>query len=994
MHELLDLTSLPFIEELYQAWLRDPSSVDGPWQNFFRDFDRGGSLDLGTPRRALPTAVHGPIAAAASATSDAGVDALGRSKQSRVDSLLWAYRDVGYFYAYLNPLRPKHEPSRNYLYPRARGAYEQLSIEAFGLSEEDLDREFSAGRAMKPERARLREILQAFQETYCSTFGVEFLHIQNKPIRNWLLQAMESCRNKPDFSAARRKAILEDLIKAEEFEQFLHKTFIGQKRFSLEGAEVVVPALHSLVNAAGAAGGSGIDEIVIGTAHRGRITLLNRIFNMPVEEIFTLFEDNHKPGQYGGSGDVKYHLGYSTDHGHADGTSVHVTLVSNPSHLESVDGVVEGKTRAVQSLNRWGSFMRATKRVLPVILHGDAAFSGQGVVAEIFNLSQLRGYHTGGTIHVIINNQIGFTTSSRDSRSTFFPTDVAKMTSVPVFHVNGDDPEAVVYAMDLALRFRQKMSQDVIVDIICYRRHGHNEGDEPSFTNPRMYKLIREHPGVTSKYAEACAKPGVMSPEEQKVLRKEYAAGLRRALKTAREHPPEPTLKPFQGDEWQGLHGRYTQESVPTGVKRKTLEAVADTLTRVPEGFNIHSKLKRILDDKKRRLEQGGTVDWAFAEALSFGTLLLEGIPVRLSGQDCERGTFSQRHCAWWDTESAEALPYVPLNHLHADQARFCAYDSPLSEYSILGFEYGFSLNSPRTLVIWEAQFGDFSNGAQVVIDNFIAAAETKWQRSSGLVLLLPHGYEGQGPEHSSAHPERFLQLCAEENMEVCNLSTPAQYFHLLRRQMKRDFRKPLVLMSPKSLLRHPLAVSRLDELTQGHFQPVLNAPPVAADLDSEDTTAGGNGRGVKRLILCSGKLYFDLWERRQELKAFDTCILRVEQLYPFPADALGRVLDGYPSVRELLWAQEEPENRGALRYMREQFLKSFPDRRFAFVSRPASASPAVGSHRQHVAEQRELVDLALGVARGEAGDAPADARTESAGGKRSAAKSAKRGKA
>jgi len=1002
MHDLLDLTSLPFIEELYQAWLRDPSSVDSRWQKFFRGFDGRGSLDLGTPRRKLRAglpaspAAAGPSAAGpaaeAPATPEAGVDEHGRSKQSRVDSLLWAYRDVGYFYAYLNPLRPKHEPSRNYLYPRAKGAYEQLSLEAFGLREEDLDREFSAGRAVKPARAPLREILQAFQETYCSTFGVEFLHIQNKPIRNWLLHTMESCRNKPDFSDSRRKAILEDLIKAEEFEQFLHKTFIGQKRFSLEGAEVVVPALHSLVDAAGAAGGSGIEEIVIGTAHRGRITLLNQILNMPAEEIFTLFEDSHKPGQYGGSGDVKYHLGYSTDHTHEDGSSVHVTLVSNPSHLESVDGVVEGKTRAVQSRSRWGSFMRATKRVLPVILHGDAAFSGQGVVAEIFNLSQLRGYHTGGTIHVIINNQIGFTTSSRDSRSTFFPTDVAKMTSVPVFHVNGDDPEAVVYALDLALRFRQKMSQDVIVDIICYRRHGHNEGDEPSFTNPRMYKLIREHPGVTSKYAGACADLGVMGKEEQKVLRKEYAAGLRRALRAAREHPPEPTLKPFQGEEWQGLHGGYTQKAVPTGVKRKTLESIAATLTRVPEGFNIHGKLKRILDDKIQRLAREDTVDWAFAEALSFGTLLLEGIPVRLSGQDCERGTFSQRHSAWWDTESAEALPYVPLNHLKADQARLFAYDSPLSEYSILGFEYGFSLNSPRTLVIWEAQFGDFSNGAQVVIDNFIAAAETKWQRSSGLVMLLPHGYEGQGPEHSSAHLERFLQLCAEENMEVCNLTTPAQYFHLLRRQMKRDFRKPLILMSPKSLLRHPLAASRLDELTQGHFQSVLASPPVTAELDSHDAAAGGNGRGVKRLILCSGKVYYDLWERRQELKVFETGILRIEQLYPFPADELGGLLDGFPGVKDLLWAQEEPENRGALRYMREQFLKSFPDRHFTFVSRPASASPAVGSHRQHVAEQRELVDRALGVNQGEEGDARRGSKTGEKKG--SAAKAAKRGKA
>jgi len=980
-NNLLDLTSLEFVEELYEAWLRDPSSVDSRWQAFFRDFDERGSLDLGTPRRQIRTSMGAQMPSAASE------DKFGRSKQSRVDSLLWAYRDVGYFYAYLNPLRPKHEPSQNYLYPRAKGAYEQLSIEAFVLTEEDLDQHFSAGPAVKPSKAPLREILQAFQQTYCSTFGVEFLHIQNKPIRNWLLHKMESCRNKPDFSTAEQRGILEDLIKAEEFEQFLHKTFIGQKRFSLEGAEVVVPALHSLVNTAS---GSGIDEIVIGTAHRGRITILNQILNMPAGEIFTLFEDNHKPGQYGGSGDVKYHLGYSTDHGHEDGTSVHVTLVSNPSHLESVDGVVEGKTRAVQSQPRWGSFMKATKRVLPVILHGDAAFSGQGVVAEIFNLSQLRGYHTGGTIHVIINNQIGFTTSSRDSRSTFFPTDVAKMTSVPVFHVNGDDPEAVVYAMGLALRFRQKMSQDVIVDIVCYRRHGHNEGDEPSFTNPRMYKLIRKHPGVTSKYAESCADRGVMTVEEQKALRKEYAAGLRQALKTARENPPEPTLKPFQGDEWKGLHGRYTQKPVSTGVPRKTLLRIADTLTTAPEGFNIHAKLNRILQDKKERLEQGGTMDWALAEALSFGTLLLDGIPVRLSGQDCERGTFSQRHSAWWDTERAEALPYVPLNHLKQGQARFFAYDSPLSEYSILGFEYGFSLNSPRTLVIWEAQFGDFSNGAQVIIDAFLAAAQTKWQRCSGLVLLLPHGYEGQGPEHSSAHFERFLQLCAEDNMEVCNLSTPAQYFHLLRRQMNRDFRKPLVLMSPKSLLRHPLAVSLLDELTEGHFQPVLDAPPVAAALaaagesQGKSREPGGNGRGAERLVLCSGKIYYDLWERRQETDAFDTRIIRIEQLYPFPLESLQAVLNKYQGAKEVLWTQEEPENRGALRYFRDRFVKAFPDRRISLISRPASASPAVGSHRQHLAEQRELVDRALGLGSG-AGQAHK---------RRPTAKAGKRGKA
>jgi 2-oxoglutarate dehydrogenase E1 component len=646
---------------------------------------------------------------------------------------------------------------------------------------------------------------------------------------------------------------------------------------------------------------------------------------------------------------------------------VHLTLVSNPSHLESVDAVVEGKTRAVQSQPRWAGFIKATKRVLPVILHGDAAFSGQGVVAEVFNLSQLRGYHTGGTIHIVVNNQIGFTTSSRDSRSTFFPTDVAKMTSVPVFHVNGDDPEAVVYVVDLALRFRQKMAQDVVVDIICYRRHGHNEGDEPSFTNPRMYNVIRRHPGVAALYGERCAEAGLMSSEEQESLRRTYAARLRQGLKTARENPPEPTLRPFQGDEWRGLHGRYSLETALTGVQAPTLNRVAAVLTRIPVGFTIHPKLKRILEEKRRRLASDGTVDWAFAEALAWGSLLLEGTPVRLSGQDCERGTFSQRHASWWDTEKAEALPYLPLNHLDPEQARFYAYDSPLSEYSILGFEYGFSLNSPRTLVIWEAQFGDFSNGAQVIIDNFIAAAESKWRRSSGLVLLLPHGYEGQGPEHSSAHLERFLQLAAEENMEICNPTTPAQYFHLLRRQMKRDFRKPLVLMSPKSLLRHPRALSRLDELAEGYFQLVLDSSPSAS------------GPAASRVVLCTGKIYYELWERRRELEARDTAIVRVEQLYPFPEQALRRVLERYADAGQMLWVQEEPENRGALRYMRERLQRHFASRRFHYVSRPASASPAVGSHRQHVAEQREVLDRAFATQPGGNGK-PSRLPTEHAG--------------
>jgi 2-oxoglutarate dehydrogenase E1 component len=964
---LSDLESLPYQEELYEAWKRDPASVGPRWGAYFRSLDSDQPWSPELPASAPETS--GGLA----------------YKQGRVDSLLWAYRDVGYFYARLNPLMGTQAPSQNYLYPRAKGAYEQLSLEAFGLSQGDLTTEFSTGRAMKPSRAPLAEVLQAFGETYCSTFGVEFLHIQNKPIRNWLLNAMESCRNRLSLSQDERRIILEDLIKAEAFEQFLHKTFIGQKRFSLEGAEVLIPALHFLVNAASR---SGLEEIVLGTTHRGRITILNLVLNKPADEIFSLFEDNHEPGQYGGSGDVKYHLGYSTDHAHADGSSVHVTLASNPSHLESVDAVVEGKVRAEQDRPSRGTFWQATKKVIPVVLHGDAAFSGQGVVAEVFNLSQLRGYHTGGTIHIIINNQIGFTTSGRDARSTYFPTDVAKMTSVPVFHVNGDDPEAVVYAVDLALRYRQKFSMDVVVDIFCFRRHGHNEGDEPSFTNPRMYRLIREHPGTAAVYGKTCAEAGVMSESEQEQMRRSFSNDLRSALKRSRENPPEPTMRPFQGKDWEGLQGSYSHQSVTTGVEEAVLRRIAGTLTSAPEGFHVHPKLRRILDEKAERLSQSESVDWAFAESLAFGTLLQEGHAVRLSGQDCERGTFSHRHATWWDTESPETEAYIPLNHLSEGQAPFYVHDSPLSEYSILGFEYGYSLSAPRSLVLWEAQFGDFSNGAQVIIDNFIAAAQSKWQRSSGLVLLLPHGYEGQGPEHSSAHLERFLQLCAEENLEVCNVTTPAQYFHLLRRQLKRSFRRPLVIMSPKSLLRHPLAVSRLGELARGGFHEVLTEAEAGGGAGVD---RGGNGRPAgypaeTRLVLCSGKLYYDLWERRRELDAGAAALIRVEQLYPFPEQSLREALKGYPAAKSYVWAQEEPANRGALRHVREHLAAGFPQISFEFVSRPASASPAVGSHKQHLIEQRAVVDRALGIdAVGEAGSraGAAGGRKKSAAGKR-----------
>ncbi|HET6486523.1 MAG TPA: 2-oxoglutarate dehydrogenase E1 component, partial [Spirochaetia bacterium] len=804
----LSVINLSWLEELHREWRADPGSVDGAWDTLFRDTESN---------RLLEDSVNGP-------TSLVSSDQV--YKQSRVDSLIWSYRDVGYLYAHLNPLAPAEGEQRNY-YAEPEHTYEQLTLAEYDLSEQDLDSEYSAGRAFLPSRMKLSELIKALQQTYCSTVAVEFLHIQNKPIRRWLIQQMESTRNRPSFDRTKKRIVLEDLISAEEFEHFMHSAFIGQKRFSLEGAEVVIPALHQIVDSAP---GMGIQEIILGMTHRGRLTVLNRIMGKPLEEVFAEFEGLEDPGDYGG-GDVRYHLGYQRDHVTPDG-SVHLNLVANPSHLESVDPVVQGMARAVQ--REQGDSER--RKVVPIVLHGDAAFSGQGIVSETFNISTLKGYKTGGTIHIIINNQIGFTTSMRDARSTFFPTDVAKMLPVPVFHVNGDDPEAVVYTVDLALRFRQTFGRDVVVDIFCYRKYGHNEGDDPSFTHPLMYRIIEKKKSQPTIYTEKCLQEGIVTQEEEQAFRADLRASLRAALQEARSAGGEVVEKsPAQGP------NAYRWGDVGVIPSEDRLREVIRVLTTQPPGFHMHPKLKRIVTDKLARLSKDGAVDWAFAESLAFGTLLQEGIPVRLSGQDSARGTFSQRHLVWWDSETLQPLPYTPLNALATERSRFSVYDSPLSEYSILGFEYGHSLGQPRALVMWEAQFGDFSNGAQVIIDNYIAAGEAKWGSVSGLVMLLPHGFEGQGPEHSSAHLERFLLLCARENIQVCNCTTPAQYFHLLRRQATRGFKKPLVVMTPKSLLRHPQAVSPLRAMHADEFHEVILDPHPPAR--------------TRRLLLCSGKV-------------------------------------------------------------------------------------------------------------------------------------------
>ncbi len=917
------MSNLSYIEGLYLQWQENPRSVGEFWDAYFRD------------ERSTAAVLDPPAASAA---------AVKTYKQGRVDSLLWAYRDVGYIHATLNPLGGDFGPAHSYLARDGVERYEDLTLHEFGLSDADLDTEFSAGRVMQPPKAPLRDILAAFRETYCRTIGVEFLHIQDKNIRKWLIHKMESTRNRPVLDGAQRRTILEDLLRTETLEKALHRYFVGQKRFSLEGSETIVPALHFLVDSARR---YRIDEIAIGTTHRGRLSLLNTILNMMPEDIFWRFEEDHLPEQTGGAADVKYHIGYDTHHRNEDGSTVHIRIPANASHLESIDGVLEGLARGLQDRREDGD----RSRVLPVLLHGDAAFSGQGVVAETLNLSQLEGYATGGTIHIVINNQIGFTTSSRSLRSSVFPTDAAKALQTPVFHVNGDDPEAAVHAVDLALQYRQVFARDIVIDIFCYRRHGHNEGDDPSFTHPHMYRLVKEHPGVGPMYGQRCAEMGVVSVEEQARIVGAHEARLKEAYEGSRRKPPaRPPSEPDR--EWQGLTPAYSRAPVETGVPEDTLRRIFERVTTVPADFHAHPRLARILESKRAALAGPGTVDWAMAETLAFGSLLLEGTPVRLSGEDSVRGTFSQRHLAWWDVESPERpRSFVALNALAPGQAPLLAFDSPLSEYAVLAFEYGYSLARPRTLVCWEAQFGDFTNGAQVMIDNYLASAEVKWGQRSGLVLLLPHGSEGQGPDHSSARPERFLQLCAADNMDVCNATTPAQYFHLLRRQARRSFRKPLVLMAPKSLLRHPRVVSPLRGLTQGSFAEVLDDPLAPA--------------GATRVLLCSGKVFYDLEEARGQAGDGRCAILRIEQLHPFPSESLRACLGSYGAAREFLWVQEEPQNAGAWSFVKDHMGGLPAGASLGYAGRPAAASSAMGLHRRHEDDQKSLVARALGIVAG-----------------------------
>jgi 2-oxoglutarate dehydrogenase E1 component len=906
---LLDLvarSSPDYVDALYRQYRHDPASVDERWALVFAGYEFG-----------LPAAGERP--------------GLGRA----VADLVQAYRTSGYLVADVDPLdrRPRTHPL--------------LRLESVGLSEADLARTVDAGGVCGlGGPVPLRDLIAVLRETYCGPLGVESLAIEDREQREWLRERIEPSCNRPALDDADRRRLLERLVAAEVFEQFLQTRFVGQKRFSLEGAEALIPLLDTVVDESAAA---GVEEMVLGMPHRGRLNVLAHIMRKPHELVLAEFEGSFLPWDVQGDGDVKYHLGYSHDHRARDGRLVHLSMAPNPSHLEVIDPVVEGLVRAKQASRPDAG--RA--RVMPVLLHGDAAFMGQGAVYETLMLSQLPGFTTGGTVHVIINNQIGFTTDPADYRLTRYPSEPARVIRAPVFHVNGDEPEAVVQAARLATGFRQTFGVDAFVDLVCYRRHGHNELDDPALTQPALYRAIRSHPGVAEIYGERLERAGVVDGATRAGLREAARAALERALAVARDQMPRQKVFVF-GGLWEGLGWAGADRSADTTVKPDQLRAVADALRQPPAGFTPHPRVKRLLDERAGMVERGEGIDWGCAETLAYGTLLLEGTPVRLCGQDTVRGTFSHRHATVFDVETG--APWTPLQGLGPDQAAFEVVNSPLSELAVLGFEYGLSSADPRRLVAWEAQFGDFVNGAQIIVDQFIASAESKWQRMSGLVLLLPHGYEGQGPEHSSARLERFLQLCAEDNLQVVNPTTPAQFFHVLRRQMRRPFRKPLVVMSPKSLLRHARVVSTLGELTGGGFQTVMDDP---RELDPA---------AVRRVIFCSGKIFHTLDVARDERDWRSIALVRIEQLYPWPESGVVAALGRYGQATDFVWVQEEPANQGAWDFVEWRLGRLLPAGcRPRYVGRQEAASPATGSHRNHQAEEEAIVEAALRRPRAEA---------------------------
>ena len=960
-----------FIEQLYSQYQDDPGSLDPDWQEFFADLAdkpeevKAQASGASWKRDDWPQPVNGELVSALDGNwaaleealkpkiagkAQSGGEALDEDslRKATLDSvralmMIRAYRIRGHLAADLDPLKL-----------RAQDEQPELDPLSYGFAEADLDRPIFIDNVLGVENATIREILEILQRTYCSTLAVEFTHISDPAQKAWIQERIEGPNKEITFTEFGKKSILGKLIEAEGFEHFLNVKYTGTKRFGLDGAESVIPALEQIIKRGGA---MGVKDIILGMAHRGRLNVLGNVMAKPYSALFHEFKGGSStPDEVEGSGDVKYHLGSSSDR-EFDGNNVHLSLTANPSHLEIVNPVVLGKARAKQ--DQAGDEKRTS--VLPLLIHGDAAFAGQGVVAECFGLSGLRGHRSGGSIHFIVNNQIGFTTSPIWARSSPYPSDVAKMIEAPIFHVNGDDPEAVVFAARIAIEFRQIFARPVVIDMFCYRKFGHNEADEPFFTQPKMYSRIKTHPSVVEVYSKRLIKQGLISEDEFVEMKAAYRKRLDDAFEAADSY--KANKADWLDGRWTGFKKAETGDDPrrgKTGVDMDTVRDVGLKITTVRESFHLHRTLRRVFDARRRTIEEGKGIDWSTAEGLAFGTLLIEGVPVRLSGQDVQRGTFSQRHAVLVSQESEGR--HTPLNYIEPDQAKIEIVNSMLSEEAVLGFEYGYTLAEPNTLVLWEAQFGDFANGAQVLFDQFISSGERKWLRMSGLVCLLPHGYEGQGPEHSSARLERFLQMCAEDNMQIANCTTPANYFHILRRQMRREFRKPLVLMTPKSLLRHKKCVSSLEDFgPDSTFHRVLWDD---AQLGAEGSVKLVSDKKIRRVVLCSGKVYFDLLAERDKRKLDDIYLMRVEQLYPFPHKALVNELARFPDA-EFVWCQEEPYNMGGWTFVQPniEWVLNYigtKNKRPRYAGRPASAATATGLMSKHLTELQRFLDDAL----------------------------------
>lgn len=919
-YSFLNAAHTAFFADLYDQYLQHPDSVEPSWRAFFQGFDFG--METYNKDQAVAE-----MAAVAAGEVDCSFVSDKLQNEFKVLKLIDGYRVRGHLFTKTNPVRDRRSYSPD------------LSIETYGLSQADLDTVFDAASVLGKNPSTLRDIVKHLQNVYCQSIGVEYMYNRNPEVISWIQKRLNINDNLPSFSAAEKKNILYKLNQAVSFENFLHTKYVGQKRFSLEGGEAIIPGLDALIEAAAE---KGVEQFVMGMAHRGRLNVLANIFGKPTQEIFSEFDGKDYDKEYF-DGDVKYHLGLTSDRKTSSGKSININLAPNPSHLETVGAVIEGITRAKQDRYYPDDF----SKVLPIAVHGDAAVAGQGIVYEIIQMSQLEGYKTGGTIHLVINNQVGFTTNYLDARSSTYCTDIAKVTLSPVLHVNSDDTEAVVHAMLFALDFRMQFGRDLFIDLLGYRKYGHNEGDEPRFTQPKLYKLIAKHKNPRDIYADRLIAEGVVSQDEVKLLETQYKAVLEENLEASRQKDLT-VITPFMQNEWEGFEQVSTEamlQTYDTTFSKEKLTDIARVVSSLPEDKKFINKIKKIVSDREKMFFENDAIDWGLAETLAYGSLLSEGYDVRISGQDVERGTFSHRHAVVKVEDSEEEV--VLLNQLKEQKGNFYIYNSFLSEYGVLGFDYGYALASPKTLTIWEAQFGDFSNGAQIMIDQYISCGEDKWNNQNGIVMLLPHGYEGQGAEHSSARMERYLQLCARHNMYVANCTTPANFYHLLRRQMVTNFRKPLVVLTPKSLLRHPMVVSTVDELANGHFQETIDDSSV-------------NKEAVKTLVFCTGKFYYDILAERENLGRNDVALVRVEQLFPLPEKQLKEIIASYPNVDDYVWAQEEPKNMGAYAYM----LMNFNWIPWRLASLKAYSAPASGSYtrakRRHADAIRMVFDKNL----------------------------------